>query len=123
MNPAIVRTIVPYVVGLAVTLAARWGINLEPSAELTGALTVVIGAVYYVAVRLLAKRWPVLERLLGSRQAFGSQLPAARLTSSSKSLRRSTDSSDSSTLSSGQANPSAPTDGRKANRTPSLMAS
>lgn len=76
MNPAIVRTIVPYVVGLAVTLAARWGINLEPSAELTGALTVVIGAVYYVAVRLLAKRWPALERLLGSRQAPNYQPPA-----------------------------------------------
>lgn len=63
--PAFIRTLVPYVVGFLVTLAARWGVDIEPSAELTGALTVLFGFVYYVAVRLLAKRWPALERLLG----------------------------------------------------------
>lgn len=64
MTPSFVRTIVPYVIGFIITLAARWGIDIGPSAELTGALTVLIGTAYYVAVRLLAKRWPGLERLL-----------------------------------------------------------
>lgn len=76
MTPSFVRTIVPYVIGFLVTLAARWGIDIEPSPELTGALTVVIGSVYYVGVRLLAKRWPALERLLGSKQAPSYQPPA-----------------------------------------------
>lgn len=76
MNPAYVRTAVPYLIGFALTLLARWGIDIEPSAELTGAVTVVIGTAYYVAVMLAAKRWPALQRLLGSKQAPSYQPPA-----------------------------------------------
>ena len=68
MTPAIVRTIVPYLVGWVVVLLARWGIDFEPSAEFTGALTVIVGTVYYGLVRLVAKKWPALEALLGSKK-------------------------------------------------------
>lgn len=68
MTPSIVRTIVPYLVSWVALLLARWGIDFEPSAEFTSALTVLLGTAYYVVVRLLGKKWPALEGLLGSKK-------------------------------------------------------
>jgi hypothetical protein len=48
-----VRTIVPYLVGLVITLGARHGIKLD--AQETAALSVAVGAVYYIVVRALER--------------------------------------------------------------------
>ena len=68
MTPAIVRTAAGYLMGFIILMLARWGIDFEPSAEFTGALTVIVGTVYYGLVRLVAKKWPALEALLGSKK-------------------------------------------------------
>lgn len=65
-TPAVVRTVVPLAVaGLTAVLTAL-GADVDPGIEAILAPTVglVVGAVYYWIVRLLAKRWPWTERLL-----------------------------------------------------------
>lgn len=67
MTP-LIRTVSGYLMGFIILMLARWGIDFEPSAEFTGALTVIVGTVYYGLVRLVAKKWPALEALLGSKK-------------------------------------------------------
>jgi hypothetical protein len=65
---SIVRTAVPYLVGLIVTLAAKAQLELdEGTIESIGALlTVVVGTVYYAIVRELETRFsPSWGWLLG----------------------------------------------------------
>lgn len=52
---SVVRTVVPLIVGFALSLWAKAGIDPDPdfAANLTAALTVGFGALYHVAVRLL----------------------------------------------------------------------
>jgi hypothetical protein len=70
-TPAVVRTVVPLAVGGLTSLLVYLGVDVGPSIEavLAPAVGVVVGAVYYWLVRMLAKRWPWTERLLGSAQA------------------------------------------------------
>lgn len=67
-TPAVVRTVVPLAVGGLISLLVALGADLAPNAEaiLTPAVGLVVGAVYYWAVRQLAKRWPWTEHLLGA---------------------------------------------------------
>lgn len=60
---SIVRTFVPYLVGL---LAAN-GLELdqETIAGVTGAVAFVISLAYYIVVRLLEKKFPQIGFLLG----------------------------------------------------------
>lgn len=63
-----IRTFVPSLVGSVVALLTGWGLELD--GEFATALQAVVfalcTAVYYLAVRLLAKRFPQLEVLLGA---------------------------------------------------------
>jgi hypothetical protein len=67
-SPAVVRTIVPSIVGLVLAFLASHNIHVstEVQGDLTGLLTVVIGGAYYVAASLLQSRWPLAGLLLGS---------------------------------------------------------
>lgn len=64
-TPAIVRTVVPILVGLAVALAAKAGLSIT-SASVTPVIASAVAAVYYAAVRLAEQKWPKLSILLGS---------------------------------------------------------
>ena len=62
-----IRTVVPSFVGVFVALMASWGLHLDDAgiAGLTSfVLSLAVGA-YYLAVRLLAKKFPQVEWLLG----------------------------------------------------------
>ena len=68
MKDRIIKTIVPYVVGwIGANLSL---LDIVMTAELrddvTNALTLIIGSLYYILVVLLTKHWPQLEILLGS---------------------------------------------------------
>lgn len=67
-TPALVRTVVPMAVGFVLAFLASH--NVHASAEftqnLTGLLTVVLGAAYYTLAHLLQSRWPLAGLLLGS---------------------------------------------------------
>lgn len=71
MLTSIIRTAVPYLVGLVVSLGVTLGVEVPTEAQtaLASLLTFAIGLAYYVAVRWAAKRWPWLEVLLGSPKA------------------------------------------------------
>lgn len=60
---SIVRTLVPYIVGVLVAQAARVGMDLDPVAA-TSVVTVVVAGAYYSVARFLEKRWPVAGRVL-----------------------------------------------------------
>lgn len=65
---SIIRTAVPYGVGLVLAwLAAKYGIIIDEntSAALGAALAVIAGSVYYVLIRALETRVPGLGWLLG----------------------------------------------------------
>lgn len=65
---SLVRTAVPYGVGLVLTfLARKWGIVLDEhsTAGLSAGLATLAGTVYYVLVRALETRWRRLGWLLG----------------------------------------------------------
>lgn len=68
LYPALVRTIVPMIVGFVLAFLASH--NIHASAEfaqnLTGLLTVILGAAYYAVAHLLQSRWPLAGLLLGS---------------------------------------------------------
>lgn len=70
--PAVIRTAVPAIVG-AVTamLASRFGIGIseQTSVDMAAAFTTLVTIGYYVAIRLAAKQFPGLERLLGDTNA------------------------------------------------------
>ena len=64
-----IRTLTPVAVGYAVTWAAtNLGIVIsnDTSLSITLAVASALTAGYYVVARLLGKRWPMLERLLGT---------------------------------------------------------
>lgn len=65
-----IRTYVPIVVGAIIAWFVAQGILTEESAAeaqnaLVIALTALIQGAYYLAVRLLANRWPSVGNLLG----------------------------------------------------------
>lgn len=63
MATSIVRTVVPWLVGLIGSWAAvHLGVTED---QLTAVLTVVLGAAYYAAARVLEERWPQAGWLLG----------------------------------------------------------
>lgn len=66
--PALIRTYVP--LGLSVLFGWLASLGISVSDEAQSALAAGIGAlaaaVYYTAVKLLEKRWPMLTVLLGS---------------------------------------------------------
>ena len=62
LGPSIIRTVTPWVVGVVVTLLARWGIDWTPSPEALVIVTGLVGAAYYALVRILETR---------GRQAWG----------------------------------------------------
>lgn len=68
MLPSLVRTYVPYFVGLIVSWLAMLGINVDDDTRgvLITALSFAVGTVYHLIVRLLEQRWPALSALLGS---------------------------------------------------------
>ncbi len=69
---SIVRTAVPYLVGLLVTLAAKAGLDLDDATlqSIGALLTVVIGTAYYAVVRELETRFsPAWGWLLGRAKA------------------------------------------------------
>lgn len=62
---SIVRTVVPFVVGYVIVAAAKLGIELD-SATASGAITVLLGGIYYTVARIVEERWPTWGWLLGS---------------------------------------------------------
>jgi len=67
MLTSITRTLLPFLVGGAVSLLSLLGItaNADLKATLTSLATFVIGGLYYIIVRLLEKKYPKLGVLLG----------------------------------------------------------
>src|SRR5690606_18435748 len=63
MLASVIRTVVPYIVGVIVGQAARIGLDLDEGA-VTALVTVVASYVYYQAARLLEERWPAAGRWL-----------------------------------------------------------
>lgn len=66
--PAIVRTIVPSIVGFVLAFLASHNIHVGADVQeyLTGGLTVALGGAYYVVASVLQSRWPLAGLLLGS---------------------------------------------------------
>lgn len=63
-TPALVRTLVPMIVGAASTwLLTTLGVTLplEPATEL---VTLILSGAYYTVARWLEQRWPVLGAIL-----------------------------------------------------------
>jgi len=61
---ALVRTVVPAVVGLLLAAAAKANIDID-GAALNGVVDALVIGAYYVAVRQLEQRWPRFGVLLG----------------------------------------------------------
>ena len=61
---SIVRTVVPWAVGTAVTLGAKYGLDLDAEA-LTPIATIAVGAAYYAIVRKIEETKPEIGKLLG----------------------------------------------------------
>jgi nitrate/nitrite transporter NarK len=61
---SIVRTVVPFIVGTALTVAAKWGFDIDAEA-VTPIATIVVGAVYYATVRKIEESRPEVGKLLG----------------------------------------------------------
>lgn len=64
---ATIRTVVPSIVGTFVLLLGGWGVELDQAAQ-AGLVAFCIGlatGAYYVIVRVLSKKFPQLEWLLG----------------------------------------------------------
>lgn len=61
---ALVRTVVPAVVGLLLAAAAKANIDIDGGA-LNGIVDAVVIGVYYLVARQLEKRWPKFGVLLG----------------------------------------------------------
>lgn len=63
-----IRTAVPYAVGAIASLFALAGVELpeEATVALASTITLGIGTLYYAVVRLVGKKFPQVEWLLGS---------------------------------------------------------
>lgn len=68
MKQRIIKTVVPYFVGLVVSLLATVGIEMDEGtrSSLVQVLTFAVGTAYYLVVVWLTKRFPWAEKLLGS---------------------------------------------------------
>lgn len=67
---ATIRTVVPAMVTYFTIYMSARGLELD-SVTVTGIETAIIGlatAAFYLAVRVLAKKWPWIELLLGSKK-------------------------------------------------------
>lgn len=66
-----IRTAVPAFVGAVVALLAGWGIPIDDSAVMgfQAFVFALLTGLYYLLVRLVAKKYPKLEWLLGSPKA------------------------------------------------------
>ena len=64
LQTSIVRTVVPMLVGVILTAAARVGLDLDDAA-VTSIATAVVSAAYYAAARWLESRRASLGWLLG----------------------------------------------------------
>ena len=63
MIPSAVRTLVPFLVALVAPWAlAHLGVGTD---QLSAAVTVLLGAIYYLAVRVVEHYWPAAGWLLG----------------------------------------------------------
>jgi hypothetical protein len=62
--PSLIRTVVPLLVGILITWAAKAGLNLAEG-DVTALLTALITAVYYATVRLIEQKFPAAGWLLG----------------------------------------------------------
>jgi hypothetical protein len=68
MKDSLIRTVVPIVVGFAITQAARLGVELD-EATVASFVTMVVSSVYYAAARWLEQHAsPQWGLLLGSRK-------------------------------------------------------
>ncbi|MEV7675103.1 hypothetical protein [Streptomyces sp. NPDC088752] len=67
-TPAVIRTIVPAIVGAVISFLIARGIQVDDKSTeaLTYVLTVVLTGAYYVVILKLEARWPSLGILLGS---------------------------------------------------------
>jgi hypothetical protein len=67
-TPALVRTVVPTLVGAVLSFFATHGIDVSPLAEdaLSVGATAVLGGAYYYVASALESHWPVAGLLLGS---------------------------------------------------------
>ena len=63
-----IRTVVPYLVGYIVSFFALAGVVLPDTAldTLSGLITLTVGTIYYLLVRIVGKKLPGVEWLLGS---------------------------------------------------------
>lgn len=77
IGPSLIRTWTPILVGALVAWLISLGIDVsdEVQAGLVVLLTAVLQGVYYLAARLLERRWPRLTVLLGSTQQPDSYSP------------------------------------------------
>jgi hypothetical protein len=64
---SIVRTLVPYLVGFVVSVFTAQGLEVSQDlqVQLASFMTFAFGGLYYVLVRLMARKFPQLEWLLG----------------------------------------------------------
>lgn len=71
IGPAVVRTIVPMLVTLLTSWAARKGFEIDDATRsaLVGLVSLLVGSGYYIAVRELERVNPKLGWLLGSPHA------------------------------------------------------
>lgn len=75
--PSLIRTWTPIIVGALVSWLISLGVNVsdEAQAGLVIALTAVLQGVYYLAARLLERKFPALTVLLGSAQQPAAYTP------------------------------------------------
>ena len=68
--PSLIRTYVPVLVGSLIAWLVTLGVEVDDALQtgLVTALTGLLIAVYYTAVRLLERKWPKVSVLLGSTQ-------------------------------------------------------
>mgnify|MGYP000843957471 CR=1 FL=1 len=64
MKESLIRTVVPFVVGWLISLPVVAWLGLTQE-QVTAAVTVVIGAIYYLLVRIIERRFPSWGWLLG----------------------------------------------------------
>lgn len=70
-TPALIRTLVPILVGHLLTLLARHFniiINEESQLQMIAAFQTIVTILYYAVIRQLAEKYPWIEILLGSSQ-------------------------------------------------------
>lgn len=66
--PSIVRTATPYIYGLVATMLLKkfgYAIDEKTSGEMMAAISGLLSAGIYIAIRIAARKYPKLELLLG----------------------------------------------------------